>query len=93
MRSVLVDAEDRQLSSFCLLAAAQLDEQQLQQMGPFRALLESLLPWVNAGQAPDYGAEGEHENHEANGSEQHPAAEPRQEGDGDAGLGHEPGEG
>ena len=85
MRSVLITAEDRQLISFCLVPAAQLDEQQLQQMGPFRALLESLLPWVNAGQTPDYGAEGEHENHEANGSEQHPAAEQRQDGDANAG--------
>ena len=44
----------------CLIAA-QLDEAQLQRMGPFRALLESLLPWVNAGQAPEY--DGEEEEH------------------------------
>lgn len=60
------------------LAAAQLDEAQLQRMGPFRALLESLLPWVNAGQAPEYDGEGdEHVPQQANGTEQ--GAEPGQD--------------
>ena len=59
-------------------AAAQLDEAQLQRMGPFRALLESLLPWVNAGQAPEYDGEGdEHAPQQANGTEQ--GAEPGQD--------------
>ena len=61
------------------LVAAQLDEAQLQRMGPFRALLESLLPWVNAGQAPEYdGEEDEHVPQQANGTEQ--GAEPGQNG-------------
>ena len=70
----------------CVLwaSAAQLDEQQLQHMGPLRALLQSLLPWVNAGQAPDYEADGEQSAHQANGSEQHENAEQRRH------EGHEP---
>ena len=63
---------------WCLIAA-QLDEAQLQRMGPFRALLESLLPWVNAGQAPESDGEGdEHGPPQANGTEQE--TEPGQNG-------------
>jgi hypothetical protein len=37
-----------------------MTEEQLREVNPLLMLLQSLLPWVNAGQAPDYGAdEGE----------------------------------
>ena len=36
-----------------------LDEEALRRMHPLQALLQTLLPWVNAGQAPDYGAQEE----------------------------------
>ena len=55
-------------------------------MGPFRALMESLLPWVNAGQAPEYDGEDEHAPQQANGTEQE--AEPGQNGQPEL---HEPG--
>ena len=36
----------------------QMDEETLRAMHPLEALLRSLLPWVNAGEEPDYeGAE------------------------------------
>ena len=48
-------------------------------MGPLRALLQSLLPWVNAGQVPDYDTNGEHGAgaEQAGGDEQNGNAEQR----------------
>lgn len=42
-------------------AAPDLTDEEMQQMNPLAALLRSLLPWVNLGQAPaeDEGGEGE----------------------------------
>jgi hypothetical protein len=37
--------------------AAPVNEETLQQMHPLQALLRTLLPWVNAGETPDYAAE------------------------------------
>ena len=34
-----------------------MTEEELQQVHPLAALLRSLLPWVNLGQAPDYAAD------------------------------------
>ncbi|CAL5228630.1 g11796 [Coccomyxa viridis] len=61
-----------------------LEQEQLQEMGPLRALLQSLLPWVNAGQVPDYEAEGEEAPQLAGGNEQNGGAEQRHQQD------HEP---
>lgn len=36
-----------------------VSDQELQNTNPLMMLLRSLLPWVDAGQAPDYGAEEE----------------------------------
>lgn len=36
-----------------------MTEEELQQVNPLAALLRSLLPWVNLGQAPDYAADGD----------------------------------
>ncbi len=63
------------------MPAVQLDEQQLQHMGPLRALLQSLLPWVNAGQAPDYEADGEQAAQQAGGNEQNGDTEQRHQQD------------
>ena len=35
-----------------------MTEEQLREANPFTMFLRSLLPWVNAGQQPDYGTEG-----------------------------------
>ena len=53
-------------------------------MGPLRALLQSLLPWVNAGQVPDYEAEGEEAAQQAGGHEENGIPEQRHQQD------HEP---
>lgn len=66
------------------MPAVQLDAQQLQHMGPLRALLQSLLPWVNAGQVPDYEADGEHATQQTGGDEQNGGAQQRHQHD------HEP---
>lgn len=34
-----------------------MDERELREMHPLQALLRTLLPWVNAGQVPDYAAD------------------------------------
>lgn len=39
------------------LAAGAMDEHRLRQMHPLQALLQTLLPWVNAGQVPNYAAD------------------------------------
>lgn len=66
------------------MPAVRLEQEQLQEMGPLRALLQSLLPWVNAGQVPDYEAEGEEAPQLAGGNEQNGGAEQRHQQD------HEP---
>jgi hypothetical protein len=40
-------------------AAGAMNEEALRGMHPLQALLRTLLPWVNAGQAPDYAAQEE----------------------------------
>lgn len=35
-----------------------MTEEQLHEANPLTMFLRSFLPWVNAGQQPDYGAEG-----------------------------------
>ena len=34
-----------------------LTDEEMRQQNPLAALLRSLLPWVNLGQAPEYGAD------------------------------------
>ncbi len=42
----------------CVAAHAEpMEEAALREMHPLQALLRTLLPWVNAGQVPDYAAE------------------------------------
>ena len=41
--------------AFCAHAVA-IDEEALRQMHPLQALLATMLPWINAGEAPDYAA-------------------------------------
>lgn len=36
-----------------------MSEEELRQANPVMMLLRSLLPWVNAGQQPEYGEDGE----------------------------------
>lgn len=38
--------------------ATNVTEEELRQANPLVMLLRSLLPWVNAGQQPDYEADG-----------------------------------
>ena len=38
-----------------------VDEETLRAMHPLAALLRTLLPWVNAGEEPDYGSEDDGE--------------------------------
>ncbi len=72
------------MSHHCCMPAVRLEQEQLQNMGPLRALLQSLLPWVNAGQVPDYEAEGEEAAEQAGGHEENGVGEQRHQQD------HEP---
>lgn len=51
-------------------------------MHPLQALLQTLLPWVNAGQAPEYGAQDGGAGGE-DAAAPHGAREQEQNGDGD----------
>lgn len=43
----------------CVVLQQQQQQQDLQGMNPLAALLHTLAPWVNVGEAPEYeGAEG-----------------------------------
>jgi len=45
-----------------------VSEEELQGANPLMMMLRSLLPWVDAGQAPEYGGEGGGEGGEGGGA-------------------------